>query len=82
MDTRNRTPTGRLMGMHEIAEHIGRTRQRAQQITIEPGFPAPLDVIAAGPIWERGTVERYLAKRPADRRFREARIRERRSPSP
>jgi hypothetical protein len=78
----NRTPTGKLVGTTEIAQLLGTSRQRASQLTKEPGFPAPLDVLAAGAIWDRRQVERYLAKRPPDRRRREARVLEGRSKSP
>jgi predicted DNA-binding transcriptional regulator AlpA len=71
--------TGRLMGMSEIAERIGMTRQRALQITRENGFPEPRDVLRATPVWDRATVERYLDERPADRRIRAVRITEGRS---
>ncbi|MDG4788172.1 DNA-binding protein [Micromonospora sp. WMMD1102] len=32
---------GELMGPYEIAEYLGVTRQRFQQIARRPGFPAP-----------------------------------------
>jgi len=74
-----RTPTGRLIDTAGIAELIGRSRQRAAQITRDPGFPAPLDVLSMGPVWWRADVEAYLERRPADRRVREVRVREGRS---
>jgi predicted DNA-binding transcriptional regulator AlpA len=71
--------TGRLVGISEIAELIGMTRQRAYQIVRDPEFPEPVDVIAAGTFWWRQEVEAYLRKRPVDRRVRAVHVREGRS---
>jgi predicted DNA-binding transcriptional regulator AlpA len=71
--------TGRLVSTAEIAELIGASRQRAYQITQEPEFPAPVDVLGRGAIYWRSEVERFLRKRPPDKRVLEARIQEGRS---
>jgi hypothetical protein len=54
----------RLVNNSDIATMIGRSKQRASQITHEPGFPKPLDHVSNGeqPIWERGPVIRWLRK--------------------
>lgn len=49
----------RLMGTHEIAEMLGVSRQRAQQITARKDFPKPYDVLHMGKIWRRQAVEAW-----------------------
>lgn len=51
-----------LAGLTEIAEMLGVTRQRASQLAASKEFPKPLDRIAAGPVWRRDTVERWVKK--------------------
>lgn len=51
---------GSLAGVQEIAELAGVTKQRANQIADNKGFPAPRDKIAAGRIWDRGEVIAYF----------------------
>lgn len=48
-----------LMGLTEIAELLGVSRQRAHQLAATYGFPAPLARLAVGPIWAREDVERW-----------------------
>lgn len=48
-----------LMGTHEIAEMLGVSRQRAQQISARKDFPKPYDVLRAGKIWKRKAVEQW-----------------------
>lgn len=48
-----------LMGLTEIAELLGVTRQRAHQLAATYGFPEPLARLAVGPIWSRKDVERW-----------------------
>jgi hypothetical protein len=59
----------RLAGMTEIQQMLGGvSRQRASQIVARPTFPAPLDVIAAGRIWDRQAVLDWIAEhRPTQR---------------
>jgi hypothetical protein len=73
-----RTPTrpGTLAGITEIGAMLGGDpksgRQRANKLAQRPGFPRPIDRIAAGPVWRRIDVERYLKGREASRRERES----------
>lgn len=54
-----------LMGLHEIAELLGVSRQRADQLARQRDFPEPAAEIRAGRIWLRADVERWRdAKRP------------------
>ena len=39
--------TGRLAGVTEIADLLGVSRARADQLSRQQGFPAPYDVLAA-----------------------------------
>lgn len=48
-----------LMGQTEIAELLGVSRQRAQQLYKEGTLPPPADVLAMGPVWLREDVERW-----------------------
>ncbi|WP_018223125.1 MULTISPECIES: hypothetical protein [Salinispora] len=59
----------RLAGMSEIQQLLGGvSRQRASEIVARPGFPAPLDTLATGRIWERDAVVAWIAeKRPTQR---------------
>lgn len=68
-------PVPELAGLAEVAdlasEHYGRaiTRKRAWQLTKLPAFPAPVQVLAAGPVWLEDDVKAFLAvPRPAGRK--------------
>lgn len=54
--------TRRVMGAYEIAELLGVSRQRVQQLTKEPGFPKPVAVLKAGSVWRRPSVEAWARK--------------------
>ena len=49
----------RLMGSQEIADLLGVSRQRVQQITGHKDFPAPYDTLAMGKVWNRRAVEEW-----------------------
>lgn len=53
---------GRLAGVAEVAELLGVTKQTALKYAARDDFPAPLDRLAAGPVWRRNHVETW-AKR-------------------
>jgi hypothetical protein len=59
----------RLAGMAEVQQLLGGvSRQRASAIVLRPGFPAPLDTLATGRIWDRAAVEAWIAaNRPSQR---------------
>jgi predicted DNA-binding transcriptional regulator AlpA len=48
-----------LMGTTEVAELLGVSRQRADQLSRSEEFPAPVGEIAAGRIWLRSEVEAW-----------------------
>lgn len=47
------------MGLTEIAEYLGVSRQRVHQLTHSPGFPEPVARLSAGHIWTREDVEAW-----------------------
>lgn len=46
-------------GLAEIAQVLGLTRQRVDQLARLPGFPEPDAVLTAGRIWKRDDVEAW-----------------------
>lgn len=48
-----------LGGIAEVAELLGVSRQRVASLRSRPGFPAPLAELAAGPIFDLESVERW-----------------------
>lgn len=53
----------RLMGAAEIAELLGVSRQRVQQLVVRSDFPAPAHTFAMGKVWRREDVEAWDAER-------------------
>lgn len=51
-----------LMGVAEIAERLGVSKQRAEQLTRTDRFPKPVSTLASGRIWRQRDVERWIAK--------------------
>jgi predicted DNA-binding transcriptional regulator AlpA len=47
------------MGGTEIADLLGVSRQRADQLSRTDSFPTPLGEVAAGRIWRRSDVEAW-----------------------
>ena len=59
----------KLAGLAEVAGLAGVSRKRAWQLTQHPKFPAPVQVLAATPVWRESDVAVFLATpRPAGRR--------------
>jgi predicted DNA-binding transcriptional regulator AlpA len=53
------------MGLSEVAALLGVTRQRAHAIVRDyPDFPAPADVLAAGPVWHGEDVRAWHTRHP------------------
>lgn len=50
-----------LYGTHEIAQRLGRTRQRVQQLTQDPTFPTPYDTLHMGSVWRIEDIEAWIA---------------------
>jgi len=51
--------THHLVGITEIAEMLGVSRQRVGQLAATASFPEPAARLAAGPVWEREAVEEW-----------------------
>jgi hypothetical protein len=49
-----------LLGVAELAEQLGVTRQRASDLAKGRSFPRPIANLASGPVWAEPTVTRYL----------------------
>ena len=56
-----------LVGLAEIAELAGTTRQRVFQMTANKGFPAAVLELRSGRLWQRPAIESYLEGRQAAR---------------
>lgn len=50
------------MGVAEIADLLGVSRQRVDQLSREPDFPAPLSTLRVGRVWNAGDVEAWIAE--------------------
>jgi len=48
-----------LVGIAEIAEILGVSRQRASQLQTKPDFPGPTATLRAGPVWYAGDISRF-----------------------
>jgi prophage regulatory protein len=56
-----------LMGVSELADRLGVSRQRAQQLTRGENFPQPLARLHQGPVWRTADVNRWIHEhRPGD----------------
>jgi hypothetical protein len=53
-------PGPELVGIAELAELAGVSRQRASILARRAGFPDPLATLAAGPVWDLHAVRRFL----------------------
>jgi hypothetical protein len=53
-----------LVGVAELAELCGVTRQRASALARSDGFPEPLAELASGPVWDLRMVERFVRQWP------------------
>lgn len=49
----------KLVGVAEIAELVGVTRQRANQLCDHPRFPRPVARLAMGRVWNLDEVEEW-----------------------
>ena len=49
-----------LVGITEIAELLGTSRQRASELARSARFPRPLAELAAGPVWPKPWIARFV----------------------
>lgn len=50
-----------LMGSREIELRLGVSRQRINQLTNRPDWPAPYDELAMGKVWRIEDIEAWIA---------------------
>jgi prophage regulatory protein len=63
------TALPKLAGLAEVAALAGVSRKRAWQLTRHPKFPAPVQELAATPVWLESDVQAFLdTPRPAGRK--------------
>lgn len=60
---RRRLHDGPLVAMHEIAEYVGVSRQRATELTKSPAFPPPTARLKMGSIWRTEEVRAWAEAR-------------------
>lgn len=53
-----------LVGVSEIAELLGVTRQRASALAKRADFPTPVAALASGPVWTRLSLNRFVHEWP------------------
>lgn len=57
-----RVPNYLVLGAAEIAELLGVSRQRVDQLTRRADFPLPVAELASGRFWVRGEIERWAVE--------------------
>ncbi len=50
-----------LVGVSEIAQMLGLTRQRVSTLSKRSDFPSPLATLASGPVWRAGDLTTFAA---------------------
>ena len=53
-----------LVGVSEIADILGVTRQRASALAKTASFPVPVATLASGPVWTRPSLNRFIDEWP------------------
>ncbi len=53
-----------LVGITEVADLLGVSKQRAWELSKTPDFPHPYVELAAGPVWNRYAVARFKERWP------------------
>ena len=56
-----------LVGIAEVAGALGVSKQRASELSRQSSFPRPLATLAAGPVWDRYAIARFLERWPRRR---------------
>lgn len=63
-----------ILGVAELADLLGVTKQRVSELARSPSFPAPVAELASGPVWHKRQVARHVGhwpRRPGRPRKRE-----------
>jgi hypothetical protein len=65
LERENATPNfPELVGLSEIAGILGVSKQRVAQLRDREDFPKPVAELAAGPVWSRWMLERFIEEWP------------------
>ena len=57
-------PSPELIGLSEIAAILGVSKQRVGQLRARADFPVPVAELAAGPVWHREMLDRFIRAWP------------------
>lgn len=49
-----------LLGVAELAELLGVSRQRASELATQSNFPSPVAQLTATPVWDKATIGNFL----------------------
>ncbi|HYT80008.1 MAG TPA: hypothetical protein VEQ37_12285 [Actinomycetota bacterium] len=49
-----------LVGVAEVADLLGVSKQRVSELRDSPRFPAPVSDLRSGPVWTRAAIERFV----------------------
>jgi predicted DNA-binding transcriptional regulator AlpA len=55
-----------VMGAYEIAQRLGVSRQRVQQLVVRQDFPKPIRELAMGKVWDSDDVEAWIREHRPD----------------
>ena len=58
------SPAPELVGLSEIAAILGVSKQRVGQLRARADFPVPVAELAAGPVWQRQMLDRFIRDWP------------------
>jgi hypothetical protein len=53
-----------LLGVAELAQALGVSKQRISELTELGRFPAPVARLKAGPVWQRSAIARFVRRWP------------------
>jgi len=56
-----------VVGIAELASVLRVSKQRASELSRRPSFPRPLATLAAGPVWDRFAIARFVERWPRRR---------------
>lgn len=49
-----------LVGVNEVADMFGVSKQRVSELARTDSFPAPVSRLAAGPVWWRSDIQSFM----------------------
>src|SRR5919106_865920 len=60
LDRENDQEPETYLGVSEVADELGVSRQRVSELRKAEGFPAPIADLAAGPVWKGSSLRRFI----------------------